>query len=223
MIISHKYKYIYIKNKKAAGSTIQGVLGKFAGDDDIFTPMGHKKSYFNDNIARNYKGFGTHFGAKEIIKKIDPKIWNTYYKFCFVRNPYDLMISWFCWLNTRKELQTKERFIKWIDEKFKRLKDYVRPIDNLKRYTINGKIIVDFRGKYENLINDLNFVLEKLGIDYKVTEENIPRLKTTQRKNRMHYSKFYDEKTIEYVSKAYRRELKLNDYKFEDWNNLCNE
>ena len=35
MIISHKYRFIFIKNYKTAGSSIESYLHPYLGDDDI--------------------------------------------------------------------------------------------------------------------------------------------------------------------------------------------
>jgi len=39
MIISHKHKFIYIKCRKTAGTSIEMSLSKLCGPQDIITPL----------------------------------------------------------------------------------------------------------------------------------------------------------------------------------------
>ena len=39
MIVSHKHKFIFLKTKKTAGTSIELALTKLCGDDDIITPL----------------------------------------------------------------------------------------------------------------------------------------------------------------------------------------
>ncbi len=58
MIISHKNKFIYIKTRKTASTSIQILFARFCGDQDILTPIIHpttKKGIIYNKMARNYK------------------------------------------------------------------------------------------------------------------------------------------------------------------------
>lgn len=39
MIISHKYRYIFLKTNKTAGTSVEIALSRFCGPDDIITPI----------------------------------------------------------------------------------------------------------------------------------------------------------------------------------------
>jgi len=45
MIISHKYKFIFIKTVKTAGTSIEVFLNNYCGEEDIITPIHPKDCY----------------------------------------------------------------------------------------------------------------------------------------------------------------------------------
>jgi len=55
MIINHKYKFIFIKNVKTAGTTIEFILSKICYENDIVTPSEENlKLLYNYQLATNY-------------------------------------------------------------------------------------------------------------------------------------------------------------------------
>lgn len=73
MLLSHKYKFIFIKTKKVAGTSVEIALSKYLGEKDIITPnseltlFGNIRRFeketeddirknFNGVLPRNYKG-----------------------------------------------------------------------------------------------------------------------------------------------------------------------
>tara|TARA_B100000287_G_scaffold246987_1_gene232165 strand:- start:204 stop:557 length:354 start_codon:yes stop_codon:yes gene_type:complete len=72
----------------------------------------------------------------------------------------------------------------------------------------NGKINMDFIGRYENLENDFKTVCDRIGI-----QRQLPHHKPTKHE---HYSRYYDEETIDLVYKKYKEEIEYFDYKFDN-------
>jgi len=240
MIVSHKYKFIFIRPTKVAGTSVQVNLAKQCDDGDIVTSVGgyDEKSDETKFVIkpRNREGFHGHMFPDQIKEKIDSEIWNNYFKFTIVRNPYDLMVSRYHWHWSRPEKKIKDELIKSkikihmvqpasyirllkriFNKRSKSFAETMKYFDKQWKNTRyyfdeNGKPICDFYIKYENLDEDYKKVCEKVGIPY----EPLPRLKTKQRKKKKHYSTYYDEKTKNRVSKIFKKELDFFDYKFEE-------
>ena len=64
--------------------------------------------------------------AKKIKRDLGKDLFNTYYKFCNIRNPYDIAVSFYCWGETKKchhiipssskttDPSLKNKFNKWL-------------------------------------------------------------------------------------------------------------
>ena len=93
MIISHTHKFIFIKTRKTAGSSVEHILSKRLGPDDICT--GSDVDGTPRLNAPHRKG---HIDYRWIKKKF-PTEWRTYYRFAIERNPWTKMQSYYHWHN----------------------------------------------------------------------------------------------------------------------------
>jgi len=169
MIISHKYKFIFIKSFKTAGTSLEIALSKFCGKDDVITPLIRDdesiRKKLNYRGPQNYDGMKEHMSAVEIKQKINPKIFHNYLKFVTVRNPFDQIISAFHWHNKSKEKEKKFIFFKKRKktfENFFKIKAHHIFEDEYNRYTEYDNVLVDLFIKYENIKEDLIALSEKL-------------------------------------------------------------
>ena len=133
MIISHKYRFIFIKTRKTAGTTIEYNLSKYLGPNDIITPSA-QANYLSQNfifetktssflrklnlskLGNLFRGkFTDHMHAIEIKKNLSNKLYEDYFKFCVEREPIDKTISFFYMRKNSDNSNYKRKNISWDD------------------------------------------------------------------------------------------------------------
>ena len=177
MIISHKYKFIFIKTRKTAGTTIEYNLSKYLGHNDIITPS-KQANYLAQNYIQQssfskflntlnlkklskffYFKFTDHMHAIEIKKKIDKKIYQTILNFALKENQSTNVFHIILCEKNSQNSNFKRKNMSWNE--FVKKKRF--PIDT-NFYTHNNKFIIDKIIRYENLENELSSILNNLGI-----------------------------------------------------------
>ena len=213
MIISHKYKFIFIKTRKTAGTSIEIALGKICGDDDIVTPITENDTLQFQHISRNNRRFWNHIGATEIKQRIPKEAWDNYTKFTIERNPWDKVVSMYWWRrNTHKITDSFADYCMKICQIDKEA--YKSPSD-FELYTIKEKLAVDYIIKIENLVDDFSNIISKLNLPI---SDDLPRAKSQYRKDKKHYSYYYNDKSRNIIKEKFNREISLLDYSFEEPN-----
>jgi Sulfotransferase family len=202
MILSHKHKFIFVKTFKTAGTSIEIFLSQHCGQLDIVTPI---LPEVESHTPRNHEGYYNHMPAFEIRDRIDPNIWNSYFKFCVERNPWEKTLSWYYMKKFREDKElTLDRYLAGN-------KDF--PI-NYQKYTEpnSPKIIVDRVLQYENLIEHLGKVFHELGIPFQGSLG--VSAKSEYRTDRRHYREVFTPEQSKRVAYLYRHEIFLHGYKF---------
>ena len=228
MIISHKYRFIFIKTVKTAGTSIEAYLSQFCDAKDVITPIYPR---LDIHKARNYKGlwnpvpelntnpkinylrytknlvllnkYYNHIPARFVRNRVSSDVWNKYYKFCVERNPWDKSISHYSMLKQRSGNSIT-------------FDDYLRNRNfcvNFPKYLDeNNNIIVDKIIRYESLDDELNTVFSNLDIPFSGTLEI--KAKSEYRKDKRHYHDIYTDKQAEVIARAFEREIKLHGYQY---------
>ena len=208
-MINHKHKFIFIHIPKTGGTSIE---------DTLFSLKTRtKKNLWGGYDSNKYQDGGLqHLMATHILNEVGEDIFSKYFKFSFVRNPWDKLVSQFfyCkyypprkdlrkWLNINEKtsfveylskIQTVQIHIQW-DRQYKFL------------YDDNGKLLVDFIGRFENFQEDFNIVCDKI----KIPRQKLPHTKKSKHK---HYTEYYDDETREIVAEKYAKDIEYFGYKF---------
>lgn len=97
------------------------------------------------------------------VRRAMPECWEQYFKFCFVRNPYERAVSDYLY-QTRLEKSPPD-FSMFLDGVLDAARRGDRKHDNWSMYTIDDDVAVDFVGRYENLHEDFRESMRLIGLD----------------------------------------------------------
>jgi len=149
--------------------------------------------------AKYWREINKHAKAIE-YQQHSPENFSTYFKFTFVRNPWDRMVSFFHYHQARHGVTDFRRYItknEFGDLNTQQI-DYL--VDN------NGFILVDFIGRFENLYEDFGKICQIINFDGEL--EYIPEKLTAS------YWSYYDDKTRRIVAKKFKKDTEYFGYSF---------
>ena len=216
MLISHKYKFIYLKTTKTAGTSVEVALQKFALPegtevaDPLLEPIVTSAGIVGarGGNARQHKWYN-HMTAATVKEQVSDDVWNNYLKFCNLRNPWEKTVSWFHFKH-RKDIAGLS------DEDtvaaFRRaIANTDRPMHDFNIYTIKGRPVADDYVRHNVLEKDLERICKKLGIEI----GELPTKKAGLRNNALNYKDYYDEQSREKVARIYSAELDIYGWEFD--------
>ena len=196
MVVSDKLGCVFVHVQKTGGSSIETALR--AAD-----PLG---------ASRIEKG-GRHRTASEIREGMDPAQWQRSFRFGFVRNPWDRLVSWYamCVQATapnafaRHVIEHVPSFESFIEQPVGMLERTARPqCDYLE--DAQGLRLVDFVGRYEALAADFATVAQRLLIDAALPHDNPSRHRP--------YRDYFNTRTRKLVEQRFARDLDAFGYTF---------
>jgi len=205
-LINEEKKFIFFHLFKCAGSSMRKVLTT------------------NEELCYEY--FGGHClprDGKELMYKDKKKtMFNNYFKFTFVRNPFDWLLSTYNYIlaypnhinhEAVKSLDLAGFIQHYVDvmmlnegrgvgmNKCVTMYDFITDKD--------GKLLVDFVGKFENVNKDMEYVLGQVGIPYvELPFVNVNPSRVSD------YRVCYNEEAKDLVEKYFEKDLDYFNYRF---------
>jgi chondroitin 4-sulfotransferase 11 len=202
MIINHQHRFIFIHIQKTAGSSITEALNRLDGSQQL----GYQHSMMNSLETAIYEG---------------------YWVFCFVRNPFDRLVSWWNMMMHKGIHNDFSRYLLSNSSNFSEFLDCTEVIDDQnalipsmnepypKSIAFNqldyitgkdGRLAVHFIGRFESLQADFKRISDAIGVQLVLPHSNAYE--------RKHYREYYSPGDVEKVRRMYKRDLKFFGYDF---------
>jgi len=211
LVISKKNKLIFFHIPKNAGTSVSNLLLK---DENFYYPWvilskilrKFKKTdnFFFDNFQKKIYLFTSHETVKTIEKKISSEIYDNFFKFAVVRNPYSRFVSRYNYMkltNTLKELNFPEFLKKHVELSLIADQQYKFLLNK------NGKIGVNKIIKFEN-------INEEMTEFSKVNNLKLSKFKKLNISTTENYKDYYDTNTKKIVEDFCKEDLEFFNYSF---------
>jgi len=216
--VSHVYRTIFVHIPKTAGTSVEAVLGMHGDKHDIGI-----RPYFNQQVDHEHL-YGRdlqHLSAAELRHLLrEDGVFDRYFKFSIVRNPWDRLVSVLAWSDQKwakgqqlsgVEFETVLRKLHGLfiaSQEAGRpmsVPPHLRPQSSFLLDESRGSL-VDFVARYERLSLDWDFICERIGI--------CTALPLRMRSYHRSYQDYYTADSRAWVAEIYAQDIEAFGYAF---------
>ena len=236
MLISHRKRFIFTKTVKTAGTSVESYFEKFCMRKGEWTKSHARDELVTEDGIIGFRGSSKtphtwyhHMSAEKIRDQIGQEIWDGYFKFTVVRNPFDKLISgFFMYEKIRRNAGPSRKLRAFVSRVIKvgnpinrvsgkndvdRFRSWIRhggTIMDRDKYLIDGKECMDHIIRFEELHEGIRHVCDHLAIPFE--PKRIPTFKKGIRPDETPVRDFYDAETERRVRQTYAWELEKFGY-----------
>jgi hypothetical protein len=204
-MISHDHQFIFTHVPKTAGKSIRYFLG--------LPEFDYQYKADGQNIEHAY-------GHQRLFDFLNEEYFARYFKFAFVRNPFDRIISAYFYLENggcnESDRRFREEHLTPYKGSFAAFVEGLPKLvtsDHFKPQVVwlcddRRKPLADFVGRYESLEQDASIVGKKLGLSF----QGLPMMNKSQHQS---YRSYYDEATKRRVAQVYGEDIEMFSYRFD--------
>jgi Sulfotransferase family len=210
MVINTHHKFIFVHIPKVAGTSMMKCLSSLKGNNERWLADNTKHEtlkQFEQSIESRMSVFDRVLGRSP----------EGYYRFAFVRNPWDRMASFYHYLVEKRPVKAIESTVSFKDFLIKSQQkvSWIENLHSMKQqvdyFTLEeGRMKLDFLGHYEFLQEDIKVLEEQLHIII-----DMPFLNTSSNTKR-DYKDEYDDEMIKIVAARFSDDIALFDYQFDE-------
>lgn len=213
MIVSHEHRFIFLKTRKTAGTSVEIALSAVCGPRDIITPITAEDEELRAETGRgpqNHKSpplalpATNHSSARKVRTIVGEQVWADYTKVTIERNPWDQVVSSYYWAaRTKSDAPTFDVFVR--RPRVAKLAD-----TNARIYRIAGELVADRVLRFESLADDLAQLWGDLGLP---GEPDLPHAKSGVRPVIAHQD-LYDDESRDLVAALFAASIRDFGYTF---------
>jgi hypothetical protein len=210
--LSYSHRFIFIHVYRAGGQSVSAALSPYSTVPRrtllARVPLARRLAKRQLYSLRGYNH--GHIKARELKAPLPPDVFDTFFKFAFVRNPWDWQVSIYHYIRQRtdhpdhefyRSLHTFDAYLDWqINTKGAELQsEFV--------LSESGDMLVDFVGRYERLAEDFAAVCDRIGIECCLPHVN--------RSSHGDFRDYYTPDMRELVEEVYKADIELFGYQFD--------
>ena len=233
MIVNHQHRFIFLKTSKTAGTSIEIALSACCDQRDIVTPVSEEDerlreaavgwratSYYAPWYAHNPRDwyrrmvqqkkklwYYNHIPARKLMARLDSTVWQSYFKFCVARNPWDRVISQYHWRYRDLPAQQRPGMDDFLNS------SHVRSLQRKGHglYMKNGQPLVDKVLRFESLGDELDELKQTLNLPGALA---LPHAKGGHRQDKRHYRDVLTTAQRDRIADLFAPEIALMGYRF---------
>jgi hypothetical protein len=213
MLLSHTHSFAFVHVPKTAGSSVHLALGRHATRADAYWAnrwLGRVGIPVNRFAPWPYTKFRPHASAAVLQAWLPRHVFDSLFKFAFVRNPWDLLVSYWHYLRSQPG-HRRSRLARGLPS-FAAYVEYEIRRGQFSQTSMlcdrDGRLLVDFVGRYESLPTDFAFICRRIGV-----EATLPRVNVGVRED---YRNSYSPALAARVAEAFGPDVERFGYSFED-------
>jgi len=225
MIACPENQFLFVKNKKVAGTSVEIWVSQLCGEEAIITEVGPEDEKIRRRLG--YRGpQNQHIPLKRYawtdwiryilrgdvlpplsnhdsvqwLRRYYPDYCNHFFSFCFERNPWDKAISVYYTYLWRMQLDPADLSLSaFLTMEGERISCWDRYTDE------NGNIAVDYVARFEDLEDELEEICDQIGVAASKMGK-LPRAKTNIRKTDQPYWKLINAEQRDRIAELCSRE-----------------
>lgn len=206
MIVSAQHKYVFVAVPKTGTHAVRQALRPHMRPGDMEqVGLFVKRQFPVPDLARMGHG---HISLEQLRKFMDPQKFAEYFKFAFVRNPFDRFVS-YCSFITREGGAFKRDPRKVMRRMLAEPPHGHVLFQPQHSFLVDAdrKLLTDYVGRVESMQQSFEFIASKIGIP-------AVQLEKVNATDRAAYREYYDQELIDGVARLYADDLELFGYDF---------
>lgn len=208
MIISHKHQFIFFAVPKTGTHSIRQALRPHLDSrDEEQVRLFEQRSFSQPELSAIGHG---HLSVQQVQPVLGVETFDRYFKFAFVRNPWDRFISFCAFISrtTGHFEQDPQGFMARMIHSPPPLQQMLYQPQGALLTDHEGRLAMDFVGRVEDMERDYKHICARLSLEPQ-------RLEQINSSRHRPYADYYSPQLRDLVGRQFRQDIEMFGYRFD--------